>query len=289
MAKKKWNINQTKKYLKVESEQWTAKINVTPEMARELLDRTNRRNRKINQSHMLMMRRDMECGRWKNDIDHIGFSQETGLLVNGQHRLEALAGAEIDYVTLKFDFDVEQHISMDTGYNRTYADQIRLSRRNGYDGMPNKFKPIVCAGVKLSYPSLSLSNSELEVLWKEYGDKLEEAEKAGLFNVGSRAGLTVKSSLFWAYLSGVDLEFLSHFAETLRDGITTKRNDIPIIRLRDALVDLRGSGKGLDVKRAQYTQQCILDVLNGSESNRLPSKPLMHYQESANFLSVLNK
>lgn len=284
MSRKNVTLEQVKDYLSdnghsIGPNTMTAKVNVTPEKAKWILDHCNKSNRRVKKSYVEKLRRDMESSNWYSDVDYIGFDKE-GVLVNGQHRLKALAGAEIDYVTLKFDFDVEQHISMDTGNNRSYSDQVRISKKTGMDIMPNNYRLIVMAGLRLNDPKIQLSNSELSKVWKVVKEPLQKCDNAGIFDLGGKVcGSTVKSSLLWAYMSGVDIELLTHFAEVLRTGITKSENDIPIIRLRDELVDMKGGGRTIDVRRAQYTQQCVMNVINGSTSNRLPSNPVMHYQD----------
>ena len=305
------NFNKEKdfneEYLNILANIKSGKFILSPKQAKYLLSHCNKANRRINKSHVETLKRDMESGHWYNDIDYIGFDKN-GTLINGQHRLKALSlcdpnlliknmnivdgsykletmtdkqKLDISSIELKFDFDVEQHISMDTGNVRKYSDQITISKKLGHDAglLPNKFKIIITAGLRLNDPKINLSNTELAYIWDEYKDRIMECESRDLFNVGSKAGSTVKSSILWAYLSGVDIETLSNFSTVLRTGITRKETDIPIIRLRDHLVDLRGNGRNLDVLRAKYTQQCIFNVLQGATTNRLPSNPIMHYQD----------
>lgn len=277
MKRKNLNLNEVREYLGIEDGFYAAKLLVTPNQAKFLLNNCNKLNRRIKSQHVETLKRDMENNHWYSDIDYIGFNSE-GMLVNGQHRLKALSEANVNSIYLKFDFDVEQHISMDTGNTRKYSDQVTISKKTGSEILPNKYKYVVTAGLKLTDPKLNLSNTELSEIWEEYYDDFKICEENNLFNVGNKAGTTVKSSLFWAYLSGVSIETLAHIAKVLRTGITESEFDIPIIRLRDALVDLRGTSKILEVKRAEYTQQCIFNVLQGSTSNRLPANPIMHYQ-----------
>ena len=280
--KKIMNSEDIKLYLGVNLNDLTARVHVTPIQAKFILNHCNKANRRIKMQHVETLKRDMEAGNWYNDIDYIGFNKN-GVLINGQHRLKALSLANVKSILLKFDFDVDQHISMDTGAARSYTDQVTISKKssvaeNSIEALPNKYRYIINAGLKINDSKINLSNTELSEIWTVYKKDLEFCEKHDIFNVGNKAGTTVKSSIFWAYLSGVDIHMLENFAKVLRSGITRTENDIPIIRLRDALVDLRGNSKALDIKRAEYTQQCIFSVLAGSTSNRLPANPIMHYQ-----------
>ena len=275
---KKLSLTEIKAILGANDNDTTLKTKVTPEIAKKLLRRCNKQNRRVNMRYVNTYKRDMEAGHWYSDIDYIGFNKE-GTLVNGQHRLKALAIADVDNIELKFDFDVDQHISMDTGNIRKYTDQVSISKKAGIEIMPNKFKPIINAGLKLNDSKINLSNTELSEIWDKYSNQILECDKNELFDLGKISGATIKSSLLWAYLSGIDMEFLHHFAEVLRTGINEGKKDIPIIRLRDELVDMKGSSKALDLRRAELTQHYIYLMLQGYDSNRLPSAPHLHYQD----------
>lgn len=270
------NLSQIKDYLGISQNDISAKIDITPEKAKFLLNHCNRMNRRINSTHVETLKRDMENGHWYSDIDYIGFDKN-GNLVNGQHRLKALSVANIDFITLKFDFDVEQHISMDTGRNRKLTDQIAIAKKLGNDFFTKDFKSIMISILKFKGNNTNISSTELCLLWDKYKEPFNICENNNLFDLGKINNIAVKASIFLAYLSNVDLNILIHFSKVLRTGITESEYDIPIIRLRDELFDLRGSSKALDLKRAAYTQQCIYNIINKSTSNRLPSNPIMHY------------
>ena len=281
------NLNEIKDYLSVNKEINSIKLSITPKQAAYLLTHCNTMNRKIKIEHIETLKRDMENGNWYSDIDYIGFNSN-GVLINGQHRLKALEEAKVKSIFLKFDFDVEQHVSMDTGAIRKYTDQVAIFKKSDVEILPNKYKLIVTAGLKLVDPKLTLSNTELSQVWKVYHDDFKICDSKNLFNLGPKALTAVKSSLFWAYLSGVSLNTLAQIAKVLRTGVTETEFDIPVIRLRDELVDLRTNNRAFEIKRAEYTQQCIYSVLQGSTNNRLPSNPTMHYQDFP-FLEKINK
>lgn len=292
MTRRRMKIKDVKNILGVgESERW-AKAFVTPETAQILLDGCNRTNRRLDENHMLSMRRDMESNNWYDDVDLVGFAP-SGLLVNGQHRLTALAGAKVDGIYLKFDFDVEQHPSMDTGKERSYSDLVRLNRKAHPDElMPNKWKTIFTTGLAMGAEPISVSlagsekpkpidkftTSELGMAWRKYGDLIRDCDRRGMFDLCKGAGASVKSAFLWAAMSGVDMDILQHIADVLKNGIASKDEDIPIIRLRDELMTMKVSGSKGVVMKCAYTHQCIFDVLRGSVSNRLNGRPILHYQ-----------
>lgn len=279
MKNKTLNLSDIKEFLGVNNESINAKINVTPDQAKYILKKCNKMNRRIKKDYVRTLRRDMENGKWYSDIDYIGFDKD-GILVNGQHRLKALSEANVKYVTLKFDFDTEQHISMDTGNARTYANTVSIAKKAGIALMPVKFKSIMTNALRLNGikqngedKTYKLSNSELEDYWEKYSSDLMLCDSKQLFDLGKINSASVKASLFLAYLSGINLTILEHFSEVLRNGIAKSDYDIPIIRLRDELIDLRGkSSNAIELRRAQYTQYAIYAITElKTTSNRLPA------------------
>ena len=272
-------LNEVKEILKVDQNTNSCSINVSPDQASIILKRCNKNNRRINKSYVDTLKRDMENGHWYNDTSYIGFDKN-GKLVNGQHRLKALSEANVEYLTLKVDFNCEQHISMDTGITRSYASTVSIAKKEGIEILPAKYKTIITSSLKLTdireggdSKSLKLSNSELEFYWNKYKDILKTCDENKLFDLGKINSSYVKASLFCACKSGVNIELLNHFSEVLRTGITKNDYDIPIIRLRDELIDMKGtSGNAIELRRAQYTQYAIyaIDELK-STSNRLPA------------------
>lgn len=99
---------------------------VTPEMARRWLE-SNRNNRKIRESRVLKYREDMETGRWQFTGEAIQFDRNEDLS-NGQHRLTALAEAQVDgiwFLVIR-GLPPEAQGAMDQGAKRTAGDQLAI-------------------------------------------------------------------------------------------------------------------------------------------------------------------
>lgn len=273
------SVIDVKKFLGVPEDSLSSTVKITPEQAKIILKKCNKGNRRTNKSYVETLRRDMEHGHWYNDTSYIGFDLN-GKLVNGQHRLKALSEANVESIELKIDFNSEQHISMDTGINRTYATTASIAKKNGISLLPANFKPIITSALRLNNikngledKTLKLSNSELEEYWEKYCNDLTICQNNKLFDLGKINSSSVKASIFAAFKSNIDINILNHFSEVLRTGIAKSDYDIPIIRLRDELVDMKGSsGNAVELRRAQYTQYAIYAISElKSTSNRLPA------------------
>lgn len=101
---------------------------ITPEQAEQILE-SNKVNRTLRQGVMEAYRRDMEAGRWMMTGEPIQFSR-TGDLLNGQHRMTALAGSKskgVDFLVITGLPDIAQTM-MDQGAARGVSDALRLSQ-----------------------------------------------------------------------------------------------------------------------------------------------------------------
>jgi hypothetical protein len=103
---------------------------ITPEIATELLAH-NTHNRRLKETKISQMVRDILAGDWTLNGEAIKFS-ENGTLLDGQNRLTAVVLAEksIDSFVIYGLPDLAQR-SMDQGVKRTFADSLTM------DGEPN--------------------------------------------------------------------------------------------------------------------------------------------------------
>ncbi|QNL30172.1 hypothetical protein SEA_MARIOKART_45 [Gordonia phage Mariokart] len=106
-----------------------AERRVNPQMARDMLS-SNTHNRRIREEHVADVRRLMLDGKWVFNGDSIRFSED-GTMLDGQHRLTALAGLPDDhpgFVMLIIEgLPNDTQATMDQGRRRTVGDQLDLS------------------------------------------------------------------------------------------------------------------------------------------------------------------
>lgn len=101
---------------------------ITRAEATALLE-TNSVNRRLRNGNVEAYRRDMEEGRWKMTGEPIQISR-SGQLLNGQHRLAALAGSEkaksVEFLVVT-GLDDKVQSAMDQGASRRVADALKIS------------------------------------------------------------------------------------------------------------------------------------------------------------------
>jgi hypothetical protein len=106
-------------------EDWVA---VTPAMADQWLQ-SNEGNRRLSQPRALRFAEDMEAGRWPDYHPHGISFDDTGRLIDGQHRLEAIAlSGKTVIMRVTSGLPTEMMNVFDLGAPRTPAD---ILRRNG--------------------------------------------------------------------------------------------------------------------------------------------------------------
>lgn len=108
--------------------QTTTKVRVliTPEVAREWLEKTNHKNRALSEQRWMKYALDMIDGRWKYNCDSIRFGCD-GVLLDGQHRLMACAESGVPIETdVAFGLDPEVLDTIDIGEGRRAADTVHM-------------------------------------------------------------------------------------------------------------------------------------------------------------------
>ncbi|MGL6193910.1 MAG: hypothetical protein ACRC2T_03715 [Thermoguttaceae bacterium] len=104
-------------------------VNVTPELAKKWLV-GNIHNRQIINSKVSDFIRDIVDGKWSRTHQGIAFSPD-GVLVDGQHRLHAIAQSGITVSMLVFvDQPLKSHSFIDGGKKRTMLDILRLEMKD---------------------------------------------------------------------------------------------------------------------------------------------------------------
>lgn len=99
-------------------------VEIAPEVADDLLAKTNADNRNIRPKHAQIMARDMASGNYETTGDSIKFDTD-GLLLDGQHRLKACADSGVTLTThVVFGLAPKVFDSLDRGARRTASDVV---------------------------------------------------------------------------------------------------------------------------------------------------------------------
>ncbi len=97
---------------------------ITPELAREMLAK-NTRNRTMNMVYVKKLASEIKAGRWKMNGDTIRFNGN--ILIDGQHRLEAISMADQSVETLVIDgLESDVFDTIDIGRRRSAGDTLSV-------------------------------------------------------------------------------------------------------------------------------------------------------------------
>ena len=104
----------------------TVAVNVTPGLAKRLLER-NTRNRKISEKVVLKYVEEIRAGDWKLTPSGIGFDS-SGVLIDGQHRLAAVAKSGLAApMLITLGLPTASQEKVDRQRRRTLFDALYLS------------------------------------------------------------------------------------------------------------------------------------------------------------------
>lgn len=221
----------------------TAKVKtITPAMAKRFLEH-NTTNRRISRTRVSQYARDMKAGHWLVNHQGIGFD-ESGTLIDGQHRLEAIVEADIpiDMIVTnglkpssKNGIVIHTMDTVDRGRPRQVGEQLQL--RHGYQyGNQVAAAAKVIAEICFGGPIGSVSTSQTLRLLDIYGNAINEClsevqiqtdRKAGMIGTLAfcRANNKDLGGRFCAALFGMDNLSKNHPVLALRKWIGNHHNN----------------------------------------------------------------
>lgn len=227
-------------------------IRVNAKTASELLTK-NTSNRKVNQSRVKFYHNEMEKGEWKLNGENLKFDNK-GFMIDGQHRLNAIALLEDQSVNLELRLAVNPNdfATIDTGKSRTFADVLSILNVPNYSTVAaalkylylydNKKMNFVIANsgktkqgaFRIStskHNSAALSNAELE----EYFYKHRTIQEYVIQSKLLKTIATTSEICFLNYIfSRIDYETALYFFDKLIEGDSLESGDT-IKVLRDKL------------------------------------------------------
>lgn len=201
---------------------------ITPSEAEKILE-NNHVNRNIRPTLVAAYRRDMNQGKWRFTGEPIQFSR-SGALLNGQHRLTALAGSRAKRVQDGIDFLVVSGLPddaqslMDQGAPRTIADALTIQ----YGAIKNltltssvarwlTVAPRVTSEFSPNTIRIKASTSEVLETFRKYGTELVEAAQIATAMRKLIPGSPTAHAYSWIQLSRVDKEAANEFYKAMAD------------------------------------------------------------------------
>lgn len=209
---------------------------ITPAIAREYLEH-NKTNRAMRRTALAAYRRDMQSGRWAFTAEPIKFDWR-GHLIDGQHRLAALA--DLEGITIKAlvvrGLDPDAQLQMDQGARRTPGDQLTLiGVRNG-----NAVAAVVRSYLTWTRGGYFGDNKRFTLTTQDvikYVEENPEVEEFVQLRLTLLHAIQAPNSLaggIWYRFGEVDIEAADEFMARVADGQMIKIGD-PQYALREKL------------------------------------------------------
>lgn len=237
------------------------RVLVTPELAAVWLATANTRNRPRSRRRVAQMATDMAHGNWGETPDLIAFDSE-GVLVNGQHRLEAvvISGARIPMWIMKGLAPESFHVTDDVK-RRTFADYLGVIGVPSHSSVAALVQRIciydATGAIAISHKFHRATTSELIALY----ERLDHEALATAVRRGDRIRHATRCSgagaVFAAWLiATVDEDDVDPFIEEVTKG----RHQGLVFR--DTMLRDRASTRTVISKDAETTAAYLLKTWN---------------------------
>ena len=242
---------------------------ITPEMAMDLLERSNPNNRNIALDRIRMYVSDMRNGRWDEGACSPIVFNEDGMLVDGHHRLRsvALAGVSVEFPVITGASN--KSFLYDRGRGRSTKDILVMRGRIEKSVSTNHAISIVKFLLrKFITNRKQFSDLDIEVIMLNYLDELKkttEFVKKGKNHPIGASNSVFGAAVFVALISGVDEGVLEQFCVILNTGIYSENWQTAPIILRNSYMEDRANPRHTlqnDVSKNLYfrmTQEAIRD------------------------------
>lgn len=267
---------------------------ITPELATEML-KHNKSNRTLRKYKVLQYAHDMQNGKWNLTGQGITFGKD-GSLLDGQHRLHAIKFSKVS-IPMLVVYDADVVGTYDCGLTRSTVDQFKLANElnignlyttNGMAILKLCYR-IEQVGTLAHHAKIPVTTADLEEYINCNKDDLSwvvSLMEAGHSSIsGTVRGLRraiISASLYLIYKLniGFSKSDAMRFARILRNGLSERPTDAPIIALRNKLISIPSAG--VDATNNECflrIQYAVSKYMEGSTSLRsyLPDKDIFDF------------
>ena len=226
-------------------------VNVTPDMAIEMLEK-NTMNRNVDQKRVDQYVQDMKAGRWAMNGSTIVFAED-GTLLDGQHRLWAVAEAKVPVrLLIVYNANKDSIVTMDIGKARSASNimQIEQSAHSVTAATLTKLlwlHDLIDCNLSPETCHMDVSNSNLRVFYNERKEMIEYA--ANLAEHGKHPFVKSHMALAFCVIGSKTkhIDKIDAFFDTLKTGACLTATH-PIMTLRTRLLNSRLKVRVLSVQ-----------------------------------------
>jgi hypothetical protein len=237
---------------------YAEKMEITPEMAYDILLNRNPHNRKVREDDVIKLARELEDGNWKLTSAMVSFDKK-GQLLNGQHRLNACIKAfKPIFVWVMFGADKSALSVEDTGRSRT-----GIGDRKKFLNIPLEIPSVQTLDFFICRKGIfrQMSPAAKEKFYKRFKDPAEFVTEY-MRNCKFKS-TAIRAAMVAAYYN-ISHDILKRFIDAFSQGRPDKElefdNADPAMYLREWLIGnpLNHSAYMIDrVRLYQLTTACI--------------------------------
>ena len=227
----------------------------TPELAAELL-LLNTRNRPRSVVAVKKCCQELESGEWCATNEGVGIS-ETGILLDGQHRLMAIVETGITApLLIVWGLPEKSQEKINCGLRRSLVQRLQ------WDGCTYSTKAVGAARVIASMANAIVSDAKIKEVYNNLAPELEWAAKISRCYPCDKVSYTAAL----ARLARYSLKSATDFNEKVINPTMIEADD-PRYRLNRWLITITGHGAGGTMQAAIYksTMYCINKFLAGEK------------------------
>ena len=244
---------------------------ITPEKAQEWLNKLNKNNRTMRQATIDSYARDMKAGLWAINNQGIGFAED-GTLIDGQHRLGAIAkaGVSIKMIVVRglpiVDGDIFTQETIDRGIIRTVGDALHMTR-----GLSNANHKVAIINAMMFMLFKKTVRMTAPIAWEVY--RLYEEEIEGTTGIPKSSSSLLKYAPIVAgfvVAAKKDMQSTLEFIAGYWTGENLPKGD-PALSLRNYSINRnRGDGRAMDRYTAMVMSlTCLKKHMQGQKINAL--------------------
>jgi hypothetical protein len=197
-------------------------LSITPNMAKVMLDKNMKNNRRLNHNTVKRYACIMKAGGW--NLTHQGIAFDTlGQLIDGQHRLEAIVMANVP-IKMMATYGVEhaygEAFTIDTGTKRSTQNIMQISGID--DGVYKRMSSFVGAymRMKIKYNSSQPEAAQIIAYIDRHYDDLKVIDDIirGCASGGCKIHTIVAVAIIAAFYRGESEEALRRFVRVYRSN-----------------------------------------------------------------------
>jgi len=230
-----------------------ASVTISPQFAQELLE-LNTNNRPVRTSSVRQISETIKEGKWIENGDSIRISK-SGVLIDGQHRLEAIIQAGMPIAQdVAVGLDDQAFAVIDTGRRRSKADTISVMGLKNASILANAIDLLYAYRVNKDIHIMNRKVQSNEDI-VQYIDQLRASgELEFIEELVSQSSIKNKrlkafSPALWAVidfiLKGINTEQADYFIHSVvtGDGVSSRDKTSPMFLLRNKLIETVTNGK----------------------------------------------